>query len=148
MNKTLKAQKGIAFKPRENEKMIATGWVNQSHEEIGQFSGEKVIITRSENNGEQYHDIFIHAGKLYKSKPHNEYKLDGSLLDKKLFIYFNVAQSGADYMGLSLLDRTEDQQEQIVNNEQTENQQEQIVNNEQTENSEANEKELADDIPF
>jgi len=104
MDKTIKGQKGIAFKPRENEKAIAMGWVNQSHEEIGQYNGDKVIITRSENNGTQFHDIFIHAGKLYESQG-KEYKLDGTLLDKKIFIYFNKSQAGTDYMSLSLAEQ-------------------------------------------
>lgn len=130
MDKTIKAQKGIAFKPRENEKAIATGWVNQSHEEIRQYDGEKVIITRSENNGKQFHDIFIHAGKLFESQG-KEYKLDGTLLDKKIFIYFNKAQSGVDYMSLSLAEQ------------QKPNGYEQPLDIHET-----NEEELRDEIPF
>ena len=118
MDKTLKPQKGICFKPRESERMIASGFINQGDSEIGQYDGDKVIITRSEHNGNKFHDVFIHAGKLYQSQ-NKEYKLDGSLLDKKLFIYFNKAQSGVDYMGLSLAGDIENKPVEQNNFEQT-----------------------------
>ena len=121
MEKTINPQKGLAFKPRDNEKMIASGFINQSDSVVGQYEGDKVIITRTEVNGKAYHDIFVQAGRLYQSQ-NKEYKLDGDFLGKKVFIYFNKAQSGVDYMGLSLAGDIESNinQEQISSNEEEE----------------------------
>ena len=121
MEKTINPQKGLAFKPRDNEKMIASGFINQSDSVVGQYEGDKVIITRKEVNGKAYHDIFVQAGRLYQSQ-NKEYKLDGDFLGKKVFIYFNKAQSGVDYMGLSLAGDIESNinQEQISSNEEEE----------------------------
>jgi hypothetical protein len=125
MDKTIRPQKGTAF--RDNERMIASGFINQTDNEVGQYDGDRVIITRTEVNGNKYHDIYIKAGKLFESQ-NKEYKLDGEFLGKKIFIYFNKSQSGVDYMGLSLAGDVE--------------------NNTNPQQISANEEEIVDEIPF
>jgi hypothetical protein len=127
MDRTIRPQKGSAFKPRDNEKMIASGFINQSDSEVGQYDGDKVIITRTEVNGKSFHDIFVQAGRLYQSD-NKEYKLDGDFLGKKIFIFFNKSQSGIDYMGLSLAGD--------------------IENNKNQEQLSSDEEEVVDEIPF
>lgn len=144
---TLRPNKGSAFKPRDNEKVIALGSINQGADEIPAKDCDKVLITRTTlPDGRKFHDVYVQAGKLFDSaetankygrdKP--AYAMDGSFLDKKIFIYFNKSNNGTDYMGLSLTESTNEQPKQY----------EQVEHNDEPQNNETLSEEDVDEIPF
>ena len=143
----LQPNKGSAFKPRDNEKVIALGNINQGADEIIAKDCDKVLITRTTlPDGRKFHDVYVQAGKLFDStetankygrdKP--AYAMDGSFLDKKIFIYFNKSNNGTDYMGLSLTESTNEQPKQY----------EQVEHNNEPQNNDSVLEEDVDEIPF